>query len=74
MYSQDTHQDSITELRAAIRDSNEIAVYCQRDFGQLTTELDDLDRLIDLLRATAQDFRRLISCENLVPIYTSSGT
>lgn len=66
-------QESLSGLLGTIRDNNEIALYCDRSFDLLTTELQDLDQLINILRSTAQEFMDLVNCPNLVPIYTSSG-
>lgn len=73
-FSQDENQDSLSQLLGFVRDDNEVAEYCQRDFVTLTGELEELDQLINLLRQTAEDFMGLVNCPTVVPLYTSSGT
>ena len=61
------------DLVAGLSESSGLAQYCGRNFDTLTGEMKDLNGLIDLLRDTATDFAKLLSCENIVPVYTSSG-
>ena len=63
----------LDELVSGLSESSYLAEYCGRSFDALTNELKDLSELITLLSNTATDAANLLSCENIVPIYTSSG-
>ena len=49
-----------------------VAAYCQRSFSVLEDDLNELDRLIDLLNRTAVGFLDVVTCDVVVPIYTST--
>lgn len=61
-------------LLGYVRDDTTVAEVCGRSFDGLTESVEDLDIMTDLLLRTGNDFKKLVDCSVLVPLYTKTGT
>lgn len=72
---QNTASDSISQLQGSFIDEaiiEELSLYCSRDFTPVSEVILSMDELLRNLQTSLQRALNLLSCELIVPIYTST--
>mmetsp|Transcript_39240 Transcript_39240/g.102730 ORF Transcript_39240/g.102730 Transcript_39240/m.102730 type:complete len:236 (+) Transcript_39240:1-708(+) len=70
-----TASDSISQLQGSFIDEaiiEELSLYCSRDFTPVSEVILSMDELLRNLQTSLQRALNLLSCELIVPIYTST--